>query len=232
MTIKKDDPVDLSGGYQPTTHDRRKIDNQILELQAELLALSAGDGGGVGPAGPAGPAGADGAGAPLEWSPVDYGTRAGTSTTNESANVTTGVAFALEAAATITGVRFAWAGTARSIKVAVWEGAGGHALLASKTHATMVTGPGIYTVAFDTPYVVPAAQIGRLLLATVHDTTGTNYCKSAVILDDNFNALEPTGAFRGGSKLLWVQLTRWASGDAAPLSAGGADRYPVEPVFA
>lgn len=170
------------------------------------------------------------------WSPVDYFNTPGfAEASNQLGNFTLGSAFTLRSIATITGVRFYWAGPAVTMKVALYmSSSGDFSQLTSKTDATTVTGPGYYVIPFNSPFTIDATKINRYMTATVYDMGGTNFTVGA-----ETDPSRPVFPFIGGPQISWVSFSKYAGGNTAPIFDAALDfptnpveHYLVEPVFA
>jgi len=167
------------------------------------------------------------------WSPVDMAPLFGI--TNNAGDKTTGIRFSVykpgRGNIKCTGIRFRWAGGARSIKVTLWRGNYGGAdpisAVATKTNAVIVTGPGIYSILFDTPYTLVGTDYFGYWRAAVYDTTAVNYtsCGGSGTRHPDYNL------FWAGPNFFINQLTQHAVGDARPTLETGVEEYPVEPIL-
>lgn len=197
--------------------------------------------GSVGPTGATGPTGAGSTGATgttgatgpstaiqVAWSPVtifqQYSPSLG------AGSFTTGSQFGIFGSGrTITGVNVYWGGGATTLKGSLWDVAT-TTRLASGTLA--VAGAGVYQIPFGTPYVVPSSQIIKTMVATVWDTSGTNYTRIAQSAFTAFpGGTTVTNPFIGGAYMQWVGFKSFAAGDTFPSSAATTEYYPVEPII-
>ena len=161
-------------------------------------------------------------GAEISLSPVQQGIDSGTMTL-AAFDATCGIDFAVTAAATLTGIKFRWAGGggALSVKASLWEIAGGAAL---RTVTVAVNAAATVTATFASSYsLVP----WKHYVVGIYETTGAK-----------FNRFDPTGLWvppnlnfgPAGAHFLLGQW-RWIALDGAPLTTIQSEGYPVEPVY-
>lgn len=138
----------------------------------------------------------------------------------------------------ITGIRIYWAEhEPYPIKLSLWHNDDG--LLASAETAP-ITGDGVYTAMFSSPYEVPDEYLGQKLLVSAHDT-GPHKAVSAVnspsardwlpYLDNEEADQENVMPFINGNRFVWLNLNLYTDGDAQPATPGITDLYMIEPIF-
>jgi hypothetical protein len=159
------------------------------------------------------------------FSPVDYMTGQSTFVRN-GGNFTTGLAFQVTQACTITGVRFYWVRNAsdRTVKCSIFNGSGTNLA----TVDVSVTSTGIYIATFASSLSVTQADATgtNTLKVGVWDKSGNDYTRFS-----GNPAIVPVFTFIGGPKVIWKNWNAFAAGDASP-TGSGTEYYPVEPVFA
>lgn len=127
-----------------------------------------------------------------------------------------GIKFQVSSASTATGAKIYWPGAATTIRVRLYSAAG--ASLATGTQ--VVTGSGLYTIDFNTPY--------SMLASTSYWVAGydTNGIKYASVLTTEFVAVP----FFASSTLLILD-NAYAAGDVVPSSVINSQWSTITPVY-
>ena len=141
--------------------------------------------------------------------------------TIRAGSFTVGCRFSVSAPKVVSGVRFMWADTARTVRASLWRDSTG-VVLASRDIA--VSDDGLYEATFRTP--VDLSQIvGANLTVGIWDISGTNYVASGV---DTMGALLPY-VFPDGTAMQAKRL--FSAGNARPTSNAATEDYWVEPAY-
>lgn len=157
---------------------------------------------------------------------VDWFSTSPTAPAVAAGSFTTGCKFSVTSAATVTGVRFYWAGaTARTIKCCLRDVDAGGTIL--KTVDVSVNGAGIYTGTFASSQAITIKGNGALYSVTIWEKSATEYSRWSTK-----PTTTPTLPFFVGVRLLWSNFSAWVAGDANPNNTSATEHYAVEPVFA
>jgi len=134
---------------------------------------------------------------------------------------TTGIDFVFTENATVTGVKFYWAGgSAVTIRCKLWTLAD---TTQQKTVDVNVSSAGIYTGTFSSSY---SASPWIRYNVSMWETSGTNYTKFT-----DANGIQPVFPFICGQHIIIMHTRKYASGDSFPSVVSGSENYPTQPVY-
>lgn len=151
-----------------------------------------------------------------------HGSFGGTS----AGSYTVGATYVFTRRVTITGIRFAWAGSASTtVRASLYRGTDGTKLA---TVDVGVSAGGIYVATFASPHLIAASDVAQYLACTIWQTAGSIYSLyTGGVGEAGVSA--PFSVAR--SALVKENPGRYASGDAYPSSFTAGEFYAVEPVI-
>jgi hypothetical protein len=146
---------------------------------------------------------------------------AASSPSTSAGSYTTGINFTLTSNATITGIKFYWAGgSAVTIRCKLWTISDS---TQQKTVDVAVSAVGTYTGTFSSSY---SATAWVRYNVSIWETSGTNYTKFS-----DGNNLQPVFPYIMGQHIIMLNPKMYSSGDAIPATAAGSENYAVQPVY-
>lgn len=157
----------------------------------------------------------------LLWSDIDRVGNNGISVAATAGNYATGSRYLLAKQLTIKGVRFYWPGGQgdRSFACNLWTSLSTGSPLATKT--VVANAAGIYSVLFDTPFVMTGDYSRSSFTVSMYNSSFYNLATGVVL---------PSLPFVVSQGLLF-QGNYYGSLGVYPVTASGSERYLVEPIL-